>query len=100
MLNRDDILALEKQDYSEKNGYHKIISALYKKLLKAIQNKDLKQVKLVYTNSFSIEHMLGSPSTKEKEALNYIRMLCYYYIASVEDSKLGDALQSDDKPAC
>ena len=26
-------------------------------------------------------------------------MLCYYYIASVEDSKLGDALQSDDKPA-
>ena len=99
VLNRDDILALEKQDYSEKNGYHKIISALYKKLLKAIQNKDLKQVKLVYTNSFSIEHMLGSPSTKEKEALNYIRMLCYYYIASVEDSKLGDAIQSDDKPA-
>ena len=36
VLNRDDILALDKQDYSEKNGYHKIISALYKKLLKCI----------------------------------------------------------------
>ena len=34
-----------------------------------IQNKDLKQVKLVYTNSFSIEHMLGSPSAKEKGSL-------------------------------
>ena len=31
VLNRDDILALDKQDYSEKNGYHKIISALYKR---------------------------------------------------------------------
>ncbi|MBS7016922.1 hypothetical protein, partial [Streptococcus sp.] len=63
------------------------------------QDKDLKQVKLIYTNSFAVEHLLGSPSTKEKEALNYIRMLCYYFIASTEDSKLGDALQSDDKPA-
>lgn len=99
VLSRDEILALDKQDYSEKNGYHEIIAALYNKLLKAIQDKDLKQVKLIYTNSFAVEHLLGSPSTKEKEALNYIRMLCYYFIASVEDSKLGDALQSDDKPA-
>jgi len=98
-LSRDEILALDKQDYSEKNGYHEIIAALYNKLLKAIQDKDLKQVKLIYTNSFAVEHLLGSPSTKEKEALNYIRMLCYYFIASTEDSKLGDALQSDDKPA-
>lgn len=99
VLSRDEILALDKQDYSEKNGYHEIIAALYNKLLKAIQDKDLKQVKLIYTNSFAVEHLLGSPSTKEKEALNYIRMLCYYFIASTEDSKLGDALQSDDKPA-
>lgn len=99
VLSRDEILALDKQDYSEKNGYHEIIAALYNKLLKAIQDKDLKQVKLIYTNSFEVEHLLGSPSTKEKEALNYIRMLCYYFIASTEDSKLGDALQSDDKPA-
>lgn len=99
VLSRDEILALDKQDYSKKNGYHEIIAALYNKLLKAIQDKDLKQVKLIYTNSFAVEHLLGSPSTKEKEALNYIRMLCYYFIASTEDSKLGDALQSDDKPA-
>lgn len=99
VLSRDEILALDKQDYSEKNGYHEIIAALYNKLLKAIQDKDLKQVKLIYTNSFAVEYLLGSPSTKEKEALNYIRMLCYYFIASTEDSKLGDALQSDDKPA-
>ena len=99
VLSRDEILALDKQDYSEKNGYHEIIAALYNKLLKAIQDKDLKQVKLIYTNSFAVEHLLGSPSTKEKEALNYIRMLCYYFIASVEDNKLEDALQSDDKPA-
>lgn len=50
VLSRDEILALDKQDYSEKNGYHEIIAALYNKLLKAIQDKDLKQVKLIYTN--------------------------------------------------
>lgn len=99
VLSREELLALDRQDYSNEKVYPAIINAIYKQLLSDIKDKKLSQVKLIYSHSFAIEHLLGSPSSKEKEALNYLRTLCYYYIASVEDSKLADALKSSDKPS-
>lgn len=98
VLSQKEILALDKQDYSNSKIYHAIINAIYKELLADIKAKKLTDVKLIYSQTFVIEHMLGKVSIKEKEAFNYIRTLCYYYIASSEDSKLSAALTKDKKP--
>ncbi|HFI0466729.1 TPA: DUF1002 domain-containing protein [Streptococcus suis] len=99
VLNPDEILALEKMDYSDKKAYHAIIDAVYRELLTDIKEGKLDKVKLIYSQSFVIEQLLSNPSIKEKEALNYIRTLCYYFIAFKEDGKLSSALTREKKPA-
>lgn len=99
ILNANEILALEKMDYSDTTIYHAIIDAVYQRLLSDIREDYLAGVKLIYSQSFVIEHMLATPSLKEKEALNYIRTLCYYFIASKEDGMLATALTEENKPA-
>ncbi|HEM6309237.1 TPA: DUF1002 domain-containing protein [Streptococcus suis] len=98
VLSPDELLALEKMDYSDGKTYHAIIDAVYQNLLVEIKEGRLDKVKLIYSQSFVIERMLSNPSMKEKEALNYIRTLCYYFIAFKEDGKLSDALTRNQKP--
>lgn len=98
VLSPDELLALEKMDYSDGKTYHAIIDAVYQNLLVEIKEERLDKVKLIYSQSFVIERMLSNPSIKEKEALNYIRTLCYYFIAFKEDGKLSDALTRNQKP--
>ncbi|HEL1648859.1 TPA: DUF1002 domain-containing protein [Streptococcus suis] len=98
VLSPEEILALEKMDYSDEKVYHAIINAIYQGLLTEIEEGRLNEVKLIYSQSFVIEQMLSHPSVKEKEALNYIRTLCYYFIASKEDGKLSGALKQDKRP--
>ncbi|HEM2769687.1 TPA: DUF1002 domain-containing protein [Streptococcus suis] len=98
VLSPDELLALEKMDYSDGKTYHAIIDAVYQNLLVEIKEGRLDKVKLIYSQSFVIERMLSNPSIKEKEALNYIRTLCYYFIAFKEDGKLSDALTRNQKP--
>ncbi|NQN49193.1 DUF1002 domain-containing protein [Streptococcus suis] len=98
VLSPNELLALEKMDYSDGKTYHAIIDAVYQNLLVEIKEGRLDKVKLIYSQSFVIERMLSNPSIKEKEALNYIRTLCYYFIAFKEDGKLSDALTRNQKP--
>ncbi|HEP1818307.1 TPA: DUF1002 domain-containing protein [Streptococcus suis] len=98
VLSPNELLALEKMDYSDRKTYHAIIDAVYQNLLVEIKEGRLDKVKLIYSQSFVIERMLSNPSIKEKEALNYIRTLCYYFIAFKEDGKLSDALTRNQKP--
>ncbi|HFI0455487.1 TPA: DUF1002 domain-containing protein [Streptococcus suis] len=99
VLSPTDILALEKMDYSDEKVYHAIIDAVYQRLLTDIKEERLANVKFIYSQSFVIERMLSNPSNKEREALNYIRTLCYYFIASKEDNKLAAVLAKEQKPA-
>ncbi|MEY8463025.1 DUF1002 domain-containing protein [Streptococcus merionis] len=98
VLTKEEILRLETKDFSDKKTYHEAINALYKAILEAIKKGDALASRDVYAHTFIIELLLESPSVKEKEALNYIRTLCYYYLASVEDESLAKEKKSDGLP--
>lgn len=91
----EDILKLERQDYSDATVYPVIVKNLYNQLLNHIKDENLVAVKTIYSHSFVIEKFLGIPSAKESEALNYIRMLCYYFIAYEEDLNQANNFSKD-----
>ncbi|MET3558417.1 uncharacterized protein YpuA (DUF1002 family) [Streptococcus rupicaprae] len=99
VLSKEEILDLPREDYSDTKVYPAILQKLYGKLLKEIKAGNLATIKLIYTHTFVLEKLFGTTSEKVKVALNYLRMLCYYAVASAEDSQLPAALKQADRPS-
>ena len=89
VLERDTLLAEKRPDYTDGQYYHPIIQAMTDKIFQAVENEEVFTAKEIYAHTFAVEKMLGIPTEREREALNYIRLIAYHYVASVEDGTLG-----------
>ena len=87
----EELQAMDRKDFSDKNVYHAVIPAIYKKLWERIDAGEV-NVQDILSHTFLVEEFLGSISPEEMTALNEIRTLAFYHLSTHQD---GDALRQE-----
>lgn len=81
----EELLAMERKDYSDATKYHPIIPALFNRFYQLAESKGNMQT--LYSHTFIIEKMLPNLTPEAKQALNQLRVYIYQYNENDEEMR-------------
>lgn len=81
----EELLAMERKDYSDASLYHPIIPALFNRFYQLAEQKENMQT--LYSHTFIVEKMLPNLTKEAKQALNQLRVYIYQYAENDEEMR-------------
>ena len=84
----EELLKMERKDYSDASVYHPIIPALFNRFYEiAGNNGDITEL---YSHTFVVERALPNLSSEAKQALNQLRVYLYQYAENKEEDRKAE----------
>ena len=84
----EELLAMERKDYSDTSIYHPIIPALFNRFYETATNGG--DITELYSHTFVVERALPNLSSEAKQSLNQLRVYLYQYAENKEENRKAE----------
>lgn len=84
----NELAAMRTLDLSDNTQYHPIIQAMYEKVYDLMVLNEIVDMDVI-SHTFIFENIMAELTEEEREVLNYLRLLGYYYQTNIEAIQWG-----------